>query len=90
MAHEYSSAGEDRYQDALDDFPAYIRSLLDGAHGIGLPSGRVPYSTYWLVSGRRLIGRSSIRHRLTPDLAYEGGMLAMTSARRKGGKGMAR
>jgi predicted acetyltransferase len=73
MAQEYASAGEDGYQDALNDFPAYIRGLLDGARGTGLPAGRVPFSTFWLTLGRRLIGRSSIRHDLTADLAHEGG-----------------
>jgi predicted acetyltransferase len=87
MAQEYYSSGEDRYQDALDNFPAYIRSLLDEARGIGLPPGRVPYTTFWLASGRRLIGRSNIRHYLTSDLAYEGGHVGYDirpSERRKG------
>lgn len=87
MAREYSAAGENRYQAASDNFPAYIRSLLDGARGVGLAPGRVPYSTFWLASGRRLIGRSSIRHHLTPDLAYEGGHIGYDirpSERRKG------
>jgi predicted acetyltransferase len=87
MAREFSSAGEDRYQDALDDFPAYIRRLLDGARGVGLAPGRAPYSTFWLTSGRRLIGRSSLRHHLTADLTYEGGHVGYDirpSERRKG------
>lgn len=50
MAAEYLSAGEDRYKSAPDDFTAYIRGLSDGAYGIGLPPGRVPYSTFWLKS----------------------------------------
>src|SRR5919202_6231278 len=87
MAQEYSSAGEDRYQDALNDFPAYIRGLLDGARGTGLPAGRVPYSTFWLASGRRLIGRSSIRHYLTADLAYEGGHVGYDIRPAERGKG---
>jgi predicted acetyltransferase len=73
MAEEYSLAGDPRYHPALEDFPAYLRGLLDGARGIGLPPGRVPYSTFWLTSGRRPVGRSSVRHYLTPDLEEEGG-----------------
>ena len=87
MAEEYSLAGDPRYQPALEDFPAYLRSLLDGARGIGLLPGRVPFSTFWLTSGRHLIGRSSIRHRLTPDLEDEGGHIGYDirpSERRKG------
>ena len=73
LAEEYSLAGDPRYQPALEDFPAYLRALLDGARGIGLSPGRVPYSTFWLTSGRYPIGRSSVRHYLTPDLEDEGG-----------------
>jgi predicted acetyltransferase len=73
MAEEYALAGDPRYQPALEDFTAYLRGLLDGARGVGLPPGRVPYSTFWLTSGRRPIGRSSVRHYLTPDLEDEGG-----------------
>ena len=87
MAKEYLAAGEDRYKTALEDFPAYIGAILDGARGVNLPPGRVPYTTFWLSSGRRLVGRSSIRHRLTPDLAYEGGHIGYDirpSERRRG------
>lgn len=73
MAEEYSLAGDPRYQPALEDFPAYLRGLLDGARGIGLSPGRAPHSTFWLASGRRLLGRSSLRHHLTPELEDEGG-----------------
>jgi predicted acetyltransferase len=73
MAEEYSLAGDPRYRPALEDFHAYLRGLLDGARGIGLPPGRIPYSTFWLTSGRHPIGRSNVRHRLTPDLEDEGG-----------------
>jgi len=87
MAKEYFSAGEDRYQSALGDSPAYIRGISDAARGINLLPGRVPYTTFWLASGRRLIGRSSIRHQLTPDLEHEGGHIGYDirpSERRKG------
>lgn len=87
MAREYSSAGEDRYQDALNDFPAYVRGLLDGARGAGLPAGRVPSSTFWLAAGRRLIGRSSIRHHLNADLSYEGGHVGYDIRPAERGKG---
>ena len=87
MAGEYYSAGEDRFKSALEDFTAYIRGILDGARGVNLPPGRVPSTTFWLASGGRLIGRSSIRHRLTPELEYEGGHIGYDvrpSERRKG------
>jgi len=87
MAGEYYAAGEERLKSALEDFPAYLRGLTDGARGVDLPPGRVPYTTFWLASGRRLIGRSTIRHRLTPELEHEGGHIGYDirpSERRKG------
>lgn len=73
MAEEYLAAGEDRYASVLEDFSNYLRGLADGLSGVNLPQGRVPYSTFWLVAGRRLVGRSTLRHHLTPELEYEGG-----------------
>lgn len=87
MAEEYAQAGDARYESALEDFDAYLRSLSDGARGIGLSPGRVPHSTFWLTSGRQLLGRSSVRHQLTPDLEDEGGHIGYDirpSERRKG------
>lgn len=87
MAEEYARASEARYQSALEDFPAYLRGVLDGARGLDLSPGRVPYTTFWLTLGRRLVGRSSIRHHLTPDLADEGGHIGYDirpSERQKG------
>lgn len=87
MAEEYYLAGDARYRPALDDFPAYLRGLLDGARGVGLAPGGVPHSTFWLTSGRRPVGVSRVRHRLTPDLEDEGGHVGYDirpSERRKG------
>jgi predicted acetyltransferase len=88
MAEEYQAAGDDRYRLALEDFDAYFRSLVKYAGGVNLPPGRVPSSTFWLVSGGgRIIGRSSLRHHLTTELAREGGHIGYDirpSERRKG------
>jgi predicted acetyltransferase len=87
MAEEYLVSGDTRYQAALEDFPAYLRGLSDGARGIGLSPGRAPYSTFWLASGRHLVGRSGLRHHLTPELEDEGGHVGYDirpSERRKG------
>lgn len=87
MAEEYLAAGEDRYAPALEDFSAYLRGLGDGLSGANLPAGRVPFSTFWLVAGRLLLGRSTLRHQLTPALEYEGGHVGYDirpSQRRKG------
>ena len=87
MAEEYSLAGDPRYQPALEDFPAYLRGLSDGARGTGLPPGLVPYSTFWLTSGRRPIGSSRVRHYLTPDLEDEGGHVGYDIRPSERGKG---
>ncbi|MDQ3916944.1 MAG: GNAT family N-acetyltransferase [Acidobacteriota bacterium] len=87
MAEEYLLSGDPRYRLALEDFPRFLSEISDGARGAGLPPGRVPYSTFWLAAGRRLIGSSRLRHRLTPDLEDEGGHVGYDirpSERRKG------
>ena len=87
MAEEYLAAGEGRYKAALGDFSAYLRRLSDALRGIGLPPGTVPYSAFWLVAGRRLLGRSSLRHHLTPALEYEGGHVGYDIRPSERGKG---
>lgn len=87
LAEEYQATGDDRYKLALEDFTAYFRSLLKYAKGVNLPSGHVASSTFWLVSGSRIIGRSSLRHHLTAELEHEGGHIGYDirpSERRKG------
>ena len=87
LAEDYLAAGEDRYRSALADFPAYLRGLREGERDIELPAGRVPYSTFWLSTGRHLLGRTTIRHYLTPELGHEGGHIGYDirpSERRKG------
>jgi predicted acetyltransferase len=73
MAEEYLLAGDIRYRPALEDFPTFVRALLDGARGVGLRPGGVPCTTFWLASGRHPIGGSRIRHHLTPELEDKGG-----------------
>lgn len=87
MAEEYALAGDERYRPAIEDFDAFLRGLLGGARGLGLPTGHAPFSTFWLASGRHLVGGSRIRHHLTPDLEDEGGHIGYDirpSERRKG------
>lgn len=87
MASEYRASGDDRYQSALADVSAYLRKLLEHSAGVGLPPGRVPSTTFWLKAGPRIVGRSSLRHHLTPELEEEGGHIGYDirpSYRRKG------
>ena len=49
-------------------------SILDKQRaGVDLPEGRVPSTFFVAVVGGRIVGRTSIRHRLTEQLAQEGG-----------------
>ena len=42
-------------------------------HGIGLPEGYVPATTFWLIDQDHFIGEIGIRHELTPALRKYGG-----------------
>ncbi|HEX8476579.1 MAG TPA: GNAT family N-acetyltransferase [Pyrinomonadaceae bacterium] len=87
MAEEHRAAGDDIYRDAIEDFDAYLRLLKNSALGINRPPGRVPAETFCLARDRRILGRSSLRHYLTPDLEHEGGHIGYSirpSERRKG------
>jgi predicted acetyltransferase len=87
MAEEYQSASDNRYQAVIEDSAAFIRKLELYSKGIDLPSGFVSTTTFFLLSNNRIIGRSSLRHRLTAELANEGGHIGYDirpSERRKG------
>jgi predicted acetyltransferase len=69
------------------DFAAYVESLKARAIGKGLPEGYIPDTRYWLVDSGEYIGRTSIRHSLTPYLLNTGGHIGYDirpSMRRKG------
>jgi predicted acetyltransferase len=87
MAREYQSAGDDRYESVAEDLPAYFRSVMKYAEGVDLPPGSVRSGTFWLVSGRRIIGRSGLRHQLTPELEHEGGHIGYDIRPSERGKG---
>ncbi|MEO8305670.1 MAG: GNAT family N-acetyltransferase [Betaproteobacteria bacterium] len=70
------------------DFDAMLARLAECSRGIGLPTGFVPHSTFWLVrDGIEVVGVSNIRHSLNPMLRREGGNIGYgirPSARRQG------
>lgn len=58
------------------DFDAFLAKLSDCAAGVGVPSGFVAHSTFWLVRDQtEVVGGSNIRHSLTPALRREGGSI---------------
>lgn len=59
---------------ALENFEKYVTKLRDYAKGKNLPQGWVPAASYWLLGrNRKVLGYSSLRHRLTPALRKFGG-----------------
>jgi predicted acetyltransferase len=69
------------------DFNAFMAKLDDSSHGVGLPDGWVPNSTFWLVDEGEVVAVSNLRHRLTYLLRIEGGNIGYgvrPSARRRG------
>jgi predicted acetyltransferase len=56
------------------DLDAMLSRLADYSRGVGLPSGFVSHSTYWLVeSHSEVVAVANLRHALTPALRREGG-----------------
>lgn len=71
----------------LQAWPAYVRSLADWAHGVGLPTDHVPATFLLAEVGGELVGRTSIRHELNDLLAREGGHIGygvLRAHRRRG------
>jgi predicted acetyltransferase len=74
LADEFLVEGDQRYQEAIGDFEAFIQLCSDEAVGRNLAPGRVPQGTFWLVrDGQRILGCSRLRHTLNAFLDEEGG-----------------
>jgi len=87
MAAEFAAHGEPRYVRRAEDLAGRLRRLERGAHQRPDRPGWVPGSEYWLVDEGRILGCSRLRHRLTPELAHEGGHVGYDirpSERRRG------
>ena len=72
---------------AETDWAAYCASVQQQRAGAGLPPGWVPSTFLVAEAGRRIVGRSSIRHRLTEQLARVGGHIGfcvLPTYRRRG------
>lgn len=91
LVNEFLRAGETLVPFTLsfanDDFEAFLAQLEDCRKGVGIPSGFVPHSTYWLVSDGTVVGVVNIRHSLTDALRHFGGSIGFgvrPSMRRNG------
>src|SRR5262245_2960955 len=88
LADEHRADGENRYEEAARDVPAFIRICEAHEAGRSLPPGWVRQSTFWLVrNGERILGCSRLRHELTPSLSYEGGHIGYDVRPSERGKG---
>lgn len=78
LIEEYRQAGEQKYvtlyEEAQQDFDAYLKKLRKNEKGVDLPEGWVPSSVFWLIDAtEEVLGVVRIRHRLTPFLELIGG-----------------
>lgn len=71
--NEYVLSVKMSAQEAKRKFAFYVKRVRNLAQGIGLVKGYVPETVYWLVDGKKFIGRASIRHRLTKHMRLIGG-----------------
>lgn len=86
MAAECKASGDNRYDLALTDFPAYLARLEELRNEVQ-PSGRVPGAEFWLEESGSVLACVRLRFRLTEDLEQEGGHVGYDvrpSARRRG------
>jgi len=87
---EFQKEGRDLDCDKKElarDFSAFVAKIKSWSKGKNLPPGYVPESVFWLVAGQEFIGKTSIRHRLTPHLRKIGGHIGYEirpSRRRRG------
>jgi len=88
---DFAAAGEpyrgDYWQQAHDDFPAFVRKIRNNSEGKDLVPGHVPETMYVLVRGQTILGGIHLRHRLTRSLRDLGGHIGYAvrpSHRRKG------
>lgn len=87
MAVEYQSAGENRYDSALEDFEAYLEKLKMFADDRDLPANYVSSNAFFLYDGEKLLGSGNLRHRLNETLEVYGGHIGYDvrpAQRRKG------
>lgn len=93
MVHDFASVGENKFTEELSgaaDFADYIVQKQNFEAAINLKPGYVPGSTYWLVNDDGdIVGVSSLRHYLTPDLENRGGHIGyhIAPTHRKNGYG---
>ena len=55
------------------NFSSFVKNMSDYEKGKNLPKGHVPSSYYWLLDKSKIIGETTIRHKLSKELIKQGG-----------------
>ncbi len=92
FVEEFRTSGDEPVPAVINErytsFSEYVDRLNAAAEGIGLPTGWVAHSTFWLVDSRReIVAISNLRHSLTDHLLRWGGHIGYgvrPALRRKG------
>ena len=71
------------------EFAEWVKEQIDSSKGIGLKEGYVPQTSFILFVDGVPVGRSKLRHRLTPALEKNGGHIGYGIAPEFRGKGYA-
>lgn len=91
---EWKDSGESMVPWVISKDPREFQRMLEDLerhqHGIDLPEGWVPDSTFWLVNEQdRILGAVNIRHELSPYLLQAGGHIGYGIRPSERGKGYA-
>ncbi len=83
---------EERYPFPLDfddnDFTAWLQRVAEFEHGIDLPDGYVPSSTYFMVADGEILGVSNLRHQMNDVLIEAGGHIGLSTRPSLRGQGL--
>ncbi len=72
MQDEYSLTGISKQQ-VPKNFKLFLKKLRQQEKGIYPVKGLVPQTVFWLVDGKKFIGKTGIRHKLNHHLKTVGG-----------------
>lgn len=74
-------------RDVSKNFPQFINNLKLQSKGVYPKKGLVPQTVYWLVDGKKFLGKLSIRHKLNHHLRKIGGHIGYYVRPSQRGKG---
>jgi len=84
-----NGAGNAAYGLSESDFALWVKKQVDNSKGIGLKEGYVPGTLFVLWIDGVPVGRSTLRHWLTPTLEQSGGHIGCSIGPKFRGRGYA-